>query len=76
MSPTILICIGVAIGAIVFNAENAFIGFVFGCIAGHAYAHYVIVHECKNLGRFYVNDEVFECSAIKNTETQQQGKTQ
>ena len=42
-------------------------------ILGYAQAHYVVAIECKKLGRFYVDDEVFECIKItsKNRKEEQ-----
>ncbi|MGE9267763.1 MAG: hypothetical protein ACQKBY_06670 [Verrucomicrobiales bacterium] len=36
---------------------------------GYARAHHVIATECKKLGKFYVNDEVFECVKITSEKT-------
>lgn len=45
-----------------------FIGLLIGGVAGYYYgyaiAHYTIASECKKLGGFYVNDEVFECRLV------------
>lgn len=41
------------------------IGFAAGRYYGYAKAHYTVAHECKTLGGFYVNNEVFECKKIK-----------
>lgn len=46
-------------------------GYILLCIAiwfayelGWSYAHYVVAKECKLLGKFYVGDTVYECTAI------------
>ena len=31
---------------------------------GYGKAHYDVANECKKLGRFYVDNEVFECVKI------------
>lgn len=38
-----------------------------GLILGWASAHNTIANECKKLGRFYVGPDVYECTAIRNT---------
>lgn len=43
-----------------------FIGIIVGLIWGWVYAHTAIAGECKKLGGFYVNDEVFECRLQTN----------
>lgn len=42
---------------------------VFAFMFGYARAHHVIATECKKLGKFYVNDEVFECVKITSEKT-------
>ena len=32
--------------------------------SGYQYAHYVVARECRLLGKFYVGDTVYECTAI------------
>lgn len=42
-----------------------FLLFIFwlGFKVGYIQAHYVIRHECKILGKFYIGSEVFECTS-------------
>lgn len=35
--------------------------FYFGYAVGHRFAHKQVAHECKALGGFYVDGEVFKC---------------
>lgn len=34
---------------------------------GYARAHYVVAHECKMLGKFYVGKKVYHCDRIEDT---------
>lgn len=41
------------------------IGLMIGLAVGWAFAHATVASECRRLGKFYVGDTVFECTAKK-----------
>lgn len=45
------------------------LAFIAGWFLGWCHAHMAVADECKKLGRFYVSNTTYECTAIRRTET-------
>lgn len=48
----------------------ALLGSVIGYIVGWEHAHWTIGTECQRLGKFYVGDTTYECTAIKHHDSE------
>lgn len=44
------------------------VGLFIGWAIGFIHGHYKIATECKRLGKFYVDDDTFECVLIETVE--------
>lgn len=45
--------------------KDVFLAFVSGAVLAWGFAHGEVARECTMLGRFYVNEKIFECKQVE-----------